>query len=83
MGVYVSVRAGHWTVSLPEMEQRVRPADSGGQRRPAAAQQLRREALLPQIHLLCQRVVRNQQHPAPQMDLVSYFDVLVCPLVDK
>lgn len=41
------------------MEQRVRSADPGGERRPAAAQQLGGETFLPQIHLLRQRMVRN------------------------
>lgn len=55
--VSVPVRAGHRPLPLPQVEQRVRPADSGGEGRPAAAQQLRGETLLPQVHLLCQRVV--------------------------
>lgn len=55
----VSVWAGHRAVSLPKVEQCVWPADPGGEGRPAATQQLGGEALLPQIHLLCQRVVRK------------------------
>lgn len=55
----LSVRTRHRTVPVSEVEQRVWSADSGGARWPAAAQQLGGEALLPQIYLLCQRVVRN------------------------
>lgn len=51
------VWAGHRPLPLPQVEQRVWPTDSGGEGRPAAAQQLRGETLLPQVHLLCQRVV--------------------------
>lgn len=53
------VRTRHRTVPVSEVEQRLRSADSGGERRSATAQQLGGETLLPQIHLLCQRMVRN------------------------
>lgn len=55
----VSVWTGHGTVPLPEVEQCVRSADAGGEGRPAAAQQLRGETVLPQIHQLRQPVVRH------------------------
>lgn len=62
--VFVSVRTGHRTVPLPEVEQCIRSADAGGEGRPAAAQQLRGEAVLPQIHQLRQPVVRHTHtHP--------------------
>lgn len=77
----VSVWTGHGTVPLPEVEQCVRSADAGGEGRPATAQQLRGETVLPQIHQLRQPVVRHTHThtwPRSHCDLQRFLFLRVC-----
>lgn len=75
----VSVWTGHGTVPLPEVEQCVRSADAGGEGRPATAQQLWGETVLPQIHQLRQPVVRHTHTwPRSHCDLQRFLFLRVC-----